>query len=268
MRYVASTLWFPSILILLCGCGGGNQIGGPGPTASAQSLNIVGNWSFSATSAVSGTLPMTFAGSIDQSGSSVRGTVHVDGSNCYAQLTAVGLTGKLNGNTIFLNSVSVVGQVITFTGHITKNAFSGTYTITGGCAGGDSGTVLGGKIPTLSNSFSGTFATSQGETFDATADLAQGSRPGTEGSYAITGTATFRRSCFSSGTLTPGAFPSGSFIIGKSVALVMNTGNGILSFLGTEDPNKPEISGAYTVSGGNCDQAGTAILVGANPWDY
>ena len=220
---------------------------------------------------------LTIAGGITQSGSSVSGTVHVDGSSCFDRLTAMSLTGTVTGDNISLTSTPVAGQVTTFTGSITDNAltgtfspgqFTGTYTISGGCANGDQGSVTGIKIPFLANVMSGTFTTSAGDTFDVAADEAQSSTPSTEGSFGIQGTITFRTSCFSSGTLTPGTFPSGSFIMGTLVALEIKTGNGKVNFAGTLDRDKGEISGNYTASGGTCDQTGTGVLFTLSPWDY
>jgi hypothetical protein len=57
-------------------------------------------------------------------------------------------------------------------------------------------------------------------------------------------------------------------IMGTTVALAIQTGNGTLAFLGTLHRDKGEISGDYTVSGGTCDQTGTAVLVVSSPWDY
>src|SRR6266436_8628610 len=73
---------------------------------------------------------------------------------------------------------------------------------------------------------------SGGETFDVAGNMAQDSSASSDGSFGITGTVAFRTSCFSSGTITPGTFPSGSFIMGRSVALKIETGNGTLAFLG------------------------------------
>ena len=210
---------------------------------------------------------LTIAGSIKQSSSAVSGAVHVTGSSCFDQLTTMGLTGTLTGNNISLTSTSVSGQVTTFTGSITDSALTGTYTINGGCANGDQGTVTGIKIPFIANTLSGTFTTSAKATFNVEADVAQSSGASSEGSFGITGTVNFSTPCFSSGTMMPGTFPSGSFIIGESVAFEIKTGNGTVAFLGTANPSTGEITGDYTVSGGTCDQTGTGVLV-ADPWGY
>ena len=278
MKHLSSTSGLLSALVLLCGCGGGERTSGPASTPPsgqpAQGLKAAGNWQFSTTS-TEGMPPATIAGSIAQSGVSVTGAVHVDGSNCLDHLTTMGLTGTLTGRDISLTSTSVDGQVTTFTGTISDDAlngadsaFTGTYSIDGGCANGDHGSVTGIGIPFIGNTLKGTFTSSGGETFDVAGDEAQDSTPSAEGSFGITGTVTFSTPCFSSGTITSGTFPSGSFIIGSSVALEIKTGNGALTFLGTLNRDRSEIRGAYTVVGGTCDDTGTAVLVVSSPWDY
>ena len=85
-----------SVLGLLAGCGGGAGGAGAGiPGSRSHGVNITGNWQLSTTSTVPGMPPTTIAGSITQSGSSVNGAVHVDGSNCFDQLTTIGLIGSL-----------------------------------------------------------------------------------------------------------------------------------------------------------------------------
>jgi hypothetical protein len=288
-KFPSSFSWLLSVLVLLCGCGGGpgtshlpsSPPSGPPSGPPAQGQSISGNWQFSTTS-TAGVPSLTIAGSINQSGSSVSGAVHVAGSNCFDPLITVGLTGTLTGGDISLTSTPVVGQVITFTGTITYNTFTGTYSINGGCADGEQGNVAGIIVASItygaaSSQLSGTFTTSVGETFDVVADVTQSSNASSEGSFGITGTATFGTSCFSSGTITSGTFPSGSYIIGASVALEIETGNGTVTFLGTANAVSlvdlasgagGQFSGTYTVSGGTCDQTGTAILSVPGKWDY
>jgi hypothetical protein len=63
-------------------------------------------------------------------------------------------------------------------------------------------------------------------------------------------------------------FPSGSYILGTSVALEIATNNGMVGFLGRMNPATGEIDGEYAVSGGTCDQTGTAVLSAIGSWDY
>jgi hypothetical protein len=267
MKHLTSTLWKLSALVVLCGCGGGGYQPPP-PGQPPLSANISGNWQFSTTSKA-GMTPLTIAGSINLSGSAASGAAHVDGSTCFAQPTTMGLTGTLTGSKISLTSASVAGQVTTFTGSITDTVFTGTYTIDGGCAGGDHGNVTGIKMPLINGQLTGTFTTSGNQSFNVVAQLSQGSAS-SEGSFGITGTVTFNASCLSAGTITSGTFPSASFILGTSVALDIKTANGTVAFRGTADPTTGNISGDYTVSGSACDQTGTAVLVltASSPWDY
>ena len=92
------------------------------------------------------------------------------------------------------------------------------------------------------------------------------------GSFQFTGNATFDTACLGMGAITAGTYPSGSFILGTSVSLEFDTGNGTLTFLGNLNPDRTNISGNYTVSGGTCNDSGTAVLIassaGLGYWDY
>jgi hypothetical protein len=264
MKHTPIISWLLSASVLLCGCGGGrtpSQPVGPPPLF----LKLAGNWQFSMTSTTAGT-SLTVAGIINQTSTSVSGAVHVNGSDCFDSLTTIALTGTLTGSSISLSSTSVVGQVVTLTGTISDDAFIGTYTIKGGCASGYQGKVTGIKVPPITGTLNGTFAPSGDATFNAVAHFSQGITSSV-GTFGLTGTVTFATPCFGSGTLKSRTFPSGSFIMGTSVALEIESDNGIVNFVGTVNPDTGEIRGDYVVSGGTCDQAGTAVL-DANPWDY
>ncbi|MGA9988245.1 MAG: hypothetical protein WBP69_10720 [Terriglobales bacterium] len=107
---------------------------------------------------------MTIAGSINQSGSSVSGAVHVAGGSCFDQQNVIGLTGTLTDGNVSLTSASVDGQVITFAGNITNKAnfadtLTGTYAINGGCANGDQGNVTGYSMGAFNGSWYGELST-------------------------------------------------------------------------------------------------------------
>lgn len=262
-----SILWL-SALGLLCGCGGGQTGAGRGTSTSPPTLNIAGNWQLSMAPTGPGEA-FGIAGSLNQSGKVLSGAVHVNSllGNCFDHLITVGLTGALTGSGVSLTSSSVAGQVMTITGSMTDNTLTGTYTISGGCADGDHGSVTGNKIASITSTLSGTFTTSSNQTFDVAAQVTQGSAS-SEGSFGVTGTATFSNSCFSSGTIKSGTFPSGSYIIGTSVVLEIETVNGIVVFTGTASPGASEVDGDYTVSGGTCDQTGLGRLIATGQWDY
>jgi hypothetical protein len=259
MKFLGSTLWLLP-LFLLCSCGT-NRNTPPGRSMAWE------NWELDATSSA-GMRPLTISGSINIPSSSLIGTVHIRGSRCFDPLNTVALTGRLSSaGALQLSSTPFAGQVITLNGTVAKNTLTGTYSVQGGCASGDEGTVFGAAIPNLANSLNGTFTSSRGQTFDVVGNIAQKASPNPDGSYGIGGTAMFTGSCLSSGTLTSGSLQSGSFIIGTSVGFQIQTSSGVLTFLGTLDQATGDIGGNYTLSGGTCDQGGTAALAVFSPWD-
>jgi len=258
-----------SATVLLSGCGGAPK---PAVTATATPTptpSIAGNWQLNAASAVPGTPPIAIGGSINQDGTVVSGAVHVNGSKCVDPMIAMSLTGSLNGESASLTATGMDGQAVTFSGNFIGGGFNGTYTIKGSCVTGDQGTLTGSIVPDFDNVWTGTFTNSAQKSFKVLfADMTQSASASSQGSFEITGTATFDTPCFSSGNIKPGTFPTGSFILGTSVALEFETSNGTLVFLGTEDINSGEISGNYTLSGGTCTDNGTGVLDLQDPWDY
>jgi len=192
----------------------------------------------------------------------------VDGWGCFDQRTTISLSGTLTDGNFSMASASVDGQTLTFAGSINKkNGFpytlAGTYAINGGCADGYQGTVIGVGVDSLKGYWAGNLTTEGGGTIHWDTQFAQGSAS-SEGSFGLSGTFAFDDSCLQSGTITPGAFPSASFIMGRSVNLEIKTDNGTITFRGTADPDGL-IRGNYTVSGGPCEPSGTGYL---SPWEY
>jgi hypothetical protein len=228
---------------------------------------MAGNWQFNATSVNPAPNSLILAGAIRQTGASIAAKVHVDGYTCFDRQSTISVAGTLTGNKISLTSTSVGGQVLKITGTVTDTSLSGDYSIEGGCADGDHGSISALKIPSITSSVSATF-TAPGKTpFDLALQLTQGNDD-SAGTFALTGSATVSTSCFNSAVLTSGKFPAGSYILGTSVALQIATNNGTVSFLGTMDPVSGEIDGDYVVSGGTCNETGTAVLTMVGMWDY
>lgn len=280
-KHPSTFSWLLSFLVLLCGCGGGpgtsllasNPTSGgtpPGPPPPpGQSQTISGGWQLSTTSTV-GMPSLTIAGSLNKSGTSVSGAVHVGGSSCFDQLNVIDLTGTLTDGNVSLTSASVDGQVFTFDGSITITAnfpdtLTGTYAINGGCANGDQGSVTGYSVGAFTGVWYGNLTTAGGANINwGTNQLGQLGGPSPQGSFGLTGAFNFEGACFNSGNLTPGTYPTPSFILGISVALNIPTDNGTIAFVGQADQGGL-IEGTYTVTGGSCDSTGTGYL---SPWEY
>ena len=258
------------LAFLLCGCGVNKNPTRSSTLTSSSSPRAMtaGNWELDGTSSA-GMAPLRLAGNINPSGTSLTDTVHVSGSKCFDPLTTIPFTGSVSSSgNVQLNSAAVAGQVITLNGTEYYDRFTGTYSIAGGCADGDFGTVKGNAIGDIANVLAGTFRGSSGQTVDVSGNIAQNAAASADGSYGLSGTVTFTGSCLSSGTLTSGSVQSGSFIVGTSVGLGIQTDNGTLVFLGLLDQATGEVDGSYTLSGGSCDQSGTAALFVSSPWDY
>jgi hypothetical protein len=211
---------------------------------------------------------LTIAGSINQSGSSVSGAVHVAGGSCFDQRNTIGLIGTITDGSVSLTSASVDGQVITFAGSIIIKAnfpdtLTGTFAVNGGCANGDQGNVSGFSVGSIAGNWGGILTTARGATINMYAQLSQDSAS-SQGSFGLSGTITFDDACFKSGTVTSGTFPSPSFIMGTSVTLDIVTDQGTITFLATADSDGL-IRGNYTASGGPCEPTGTGYL---SPWEY
>ena len=222
------------------------------------------------TSTVSGAPPLTIAGSISPSGGSVSGAVHVNGSNCFDSLSKV---DTLSGSNLSLTSTPVAGQVATLTGNFSDDTltathllgqFTGTYVINGGCAGGDEGNFTGVKVSSMTGNWAGDLTSETGDINRVVVTLAQGAAT-SEGTFELIGTAFFEvGTCFKSAKITSGKFPAGSYVMGNSVSLEIQTDNGVIVLVG-KAKGDGLIRGNYTLAGSTCEPAGTGYL---SPWEY
>lgn len=270
MKQVLLSIGSLCALCSLSACGGLRSTSTSTPPPGTSPVpNVAGNWQFNTASSVPGNPALAVAGSIGQNGSAVSGALHVTGSSCFDQLTILGLNGTVSTGTTSLTSTSQDGQVVTFMGVFHNSTFTGTYSVNGGCDSGDRGSVTGISISLAdADGWSGSFTSSAQATFDVAGSFAQSTSASSEGSFLITGTASFDSPCFSPATLTPGTFPSGNFVLGSLVSIEILTNNGTLTFTGTVDPSTEIVNGTYKVVGGTCDQTGTATLALVGQYDY
>ena len=228
---------------------------------SQSAVDLTGNWQISATSALAGPGGV-LAGSIAQSGTALSGVMHIYNSLCYDFMTSIPFTGVMtSGTTATVTTTAVQGQIITanLNAAVDGNSATGTYGIAGGCANGDTGTLMGYKVKSLSGTWKGSFTDGVFQ-IAITAVLTQ-SGPDAAGYYHLTGTASFSGSpCFATGTISSGT----SAVNGGAVVLYMTTSNGTVSASGmiSDLPFANTLSGEYSVIGGTCaGDAGGGTLV-------
>jgi hypothetical protein len=244
------------ICLLLSSCGGGSS-------SSNASDNLItnGNWSIAASSKTSG-LKLDIGGSLVQSGTSVTGIVHITNSACFNYLSDdVQLSGSFVDNTLTLTSTAIRNQIVTITTTGTGNDMSGTYSITGGCADGDYGTLTAVYAPPITGTWTSTY-TDTGATVTAVATLTQAPTADAHGRFPLTGTFVFAGSpCSTGGTIVSS---TSSAVWGDRVTAAVTTndvnGNqGALNYVATATSNSTNtanpamMSGGFQVTAGVCE---------------
>jgi hypothetical protein len=213
-----------------------------------------GNWYLQTYSQVSATgmskMPQ-IGGSLNQTDSSITGILHVSNSDCFDWLADIPVTGTVNGNTATITSASTNGQVITITGTVSSNLISGSYSIAGGCATGDQGTVSGVAVPSTAGNWSGDLSNS-GIGQAVAAAISQGAA-NSDGFYPLGGTLTFSGTpCFASGNLAADQ----SWILGNQVQAIVNLSDGsqmaLNGFLTDAAAAAKQITVNFSVNGGSC----------------
>jgi hypothetical protein len=252
------------LIVLMSGCGGGNNNNDGPPMPFTSGLH-----SMTATNPADGTTIFVLAGSLMQNGSSLSGTVHFQGSSCFAFATDIPITGTLTASEADVTAMLPNGQRVTFTGMTHPGGhppqLAGNFSVAGsGCLANTQGLVFDREM-NLSTRYVGQFISSTGTTASVTLILTQ-TGPDAHGLFSATGTATFTGgTCFSSATFDPG-----TVLVGKGSTLVLDdtasgstgktTSNG--DFVAS-NPNTDGLNffdGTYTSMKGTCSETGTVHL--------
>jgi hypothetical protein len=212
-----------------------------------------GNWYIQATSQVilNASLIPQFAGTLTQTDSTISGVLHVSNSSCFDWASDIPVAGTMSGNTVTLTANSVAGENITITGAANSAGITGSYSISGGCADGDYGTIAAVLVPPASGNWSGTY-TSNGTSQPATGTFAQ-DVPNADGFSPLSGTITFSGSpCFTSGTLEAGQSWSLGNIVQAVVAMSDGSQLTLNGFITDASTNANNMTVNISISGGSC----------------
>jgi hypothetical protein len=256
MKLVVRFLSYLLVSAIL-GCGSANMTN---PGGNSPALN--GSYSFIALSKNAGTNIFTVGGPIQTNPSghvtANFGVTSVGTTNtCFPAGSAGSFTGTLSPQgQLSLTSGAINGQTISMTGTIStdgNNFFSGrpSYTITGGCLGGDSGSTFVSRL--LTGPFTGSFLTTGG-LVGVTVTFGPPGLPNADTSLPLTGTATFTNTAgcggFTTATMTSGAQPG--FLAAFTMAT--NLAGNTISFNGsTGDGSGLQFGGSFAITGGPCN---------------
>jgi len=246
------------VSLLMCGCGGGSS-----SSSGSYSSITSGNWSLTGTSTVTSGLVLSIGGSLTQSDNVVSGVLYVssyDSSCSSLSGSAIPFTGKFDGDKLTLVSDEFSSQSVTVNATGSGSSLTGTYSVAGGCADGDSGTIVASYLPPINGTWSGTLTNpdgtpipinpnnlSEGAEF-ATVTLTQ-SATATNGRFPLSGTFNFNfsSSCFSSGTV-PGT--TAAYVMGSTVVISATGTDGTEFVYGGGLEKVPASSAKVTVIGG------------------
>jgi len=250
MRCGLCTFCLTLLLTVVSGCGGssGGTIGGGSQTYPT----LTGNWMAASDSSLTNSI-YELGGYMTNTGGSVTATLHAVPflSSCFPSTDEIPFTGTVTTTgSISMTSTEVASQVISVTGTtVNGSLLSGSYKITGGCAGGDSGSLIGLVEPSYSGAYSGTFQTGAPSPVSVSVTMIQ-SGPDADGTYSLSGTVNFSgTSCFTTGTITS------STAYGGFIQFTVNTDqDGVLQFTGfsAATPQAITIEALYQVTAGLC----------------
>jgi hypothetical protein len=168
------------------------------------------------------------------------------------------LTGTVDESGNFtLTASSPYPSTLTFTGNVSGDELTGTYSVTAGTST-NQGTISGTYVQPIDGTYTGVVTSAvTGTTLNVTAVLTQGSAAGSNGALPLSGTVTFGGySCFSSTSVS-----SGSAVLGEGYGLTLVPGNSSsVDAAGAVWPDAKTLTFTYDVFGGGCafdDGSGT-----------
>ena len=233
----------------------GGSGGGGGPTPNA--VNLTGNWQFQVTSA--GNVPLSgMSGFVNEEvgsagdSSLTTASLQVQSSSCFGNSKVLDLEGFTKDPYSQLTAFPSYAQTLTLnlsqmcTG---GDSLCGSYQVSGGCADGMSGQLVGVLYAPLT----GTFKTGAGATPALAATIAQAPLGSGQGGFEVSGMLAFTgTSCLTTGTIDP----TQSYLSGSYLHLVAKTDAANMALLtadGTMNASATHISlNSISLAGNGC----------------
>ena len=253
-----------SLLAVLSGCGDNGT-----PKSTANASTVTGNWKFSAAGTpASASQIAALSGALSGDKDVVTGTLHTaavlgqsSSQLCYSTTSPIAVSGTLGANnTLTLKSQSFGGNVLNLSGtynSTTRSLSNATFSISGSCGVAAQPMVALAYQP-ISGTYTGTFASVDGYQIPVTAQFTQTTSPDANGTFHLTGSATFPPDgCIASPVVTDSVVTGDSFSAtytdASTHAQVVATG----SF--NTDATVLTISN-YTLTGTGCTDTGHGSL--------
>lgn len=253
-------------LLLVTGCasspvttppGGGGGSTGPVP----DEANLSGNWQGSLTPAPATPALSAIAGAINQAGSKTSlgqfttAILQIAG-DCFVATPVIPLQGFNKAGVVTLDSYTVNGQMVHLSGQAdaAASSVSGTYSVTGGCANGASGSLNANRYSTLTGTYTGTLSSGASAGPTVTLNLTQDASETGSGTFLLTGDITIAGTgCTMKGTASVSA---SNFVRGSSVQVsfpATDATGGTARLTGTFDVAASTIGNiSLGVTGGTC----------------
>ena len=254
-----------AFLVTLClgGCGTvryplASNAPAPVATSPAGPAFLTGNWQITTEPTKSSSPFASLAGFVYENmvataaGNPTTAVFQLSPGACYMGAIGVPLAGTVENSSLSLDSFPINGQElhIVATANASATQFTGTYQVSGGCADGATGTLVGLRFEPLAGTYTGVF--SQGQAAPSAAlTLLQASLGDGRGFSDLGGTASFTNiACFESAAVTP----TDSYVVGKTVSLTFAATDGeTVRMTGTLDQGASTLTFTdVNITGGAC----------------
>jgi hypothetical protein len=224
---------------------------------------MAGNWQINLASIANPGIKSLGGGfSLNQTGMSVSGIMHLLLPPCFNLIEDINLNGGVNGPTLQLTTSSVNGQTFSLTASGSETSLTGNYMTSGAaCAPSDQGTFSAVLVPSATGTWQGTLTSATGAITQVTATLTQ-SGPDSHGFFSVSGTVTFNGSCLSSssGTIIGSLVNGGTYVFTVSPSGLPVAGD-VLIAVNLSDPAAGRaLSGLYISNASACLDNGKASL--------
>ncbi len=235
-------------ILLSTGCSGDSTV-----TANPNAIPLAkGNWQINSAASAAVKLPV-FSGEFTTQAGTITGILHTQsGTACISPAASFELTGSADDKNLVTLAGPVAGGTLTLTGTLAADGRSlstATYNVASGACGFAAKVEATAQAFTpITGNYAGTFADTDGQVAQVTANFSQSTTPDANGNFTLAGTATVSNNpCFPSAVpVTSTQVTGGTFTFTYAA-----TGNSVTA-TGTFSPDANTLTVASWTSSGTC----------------